>query len=68
MYRKTEDCRYVRSEIIFQILTCESYLIYRWEFLSEGYDIGIGVYRKTADGKQKIADMVGSDVKLYSKF
>ena len=30
---------------------------YRWQFTTEGYDLGFGVYKKTKDGKQSVGKM-----------
>ncbi len=30
----------------------------RWQFMSEGNDIGFGVFRRTADERQKAGEMV----------
>ncbi len=32
-------------------------LIFRWQFLTEGCDIGFGVFYKTSDERQKASEM-----------
>ena len=31
---------------------------FRWEFLSEDYDVGFGIYRRTIDSRQKASEMI----------
>ena len=33
------------------------YFITRWQFQTEGNDIGFGLYRRTGDGRQKASEM-----------
>jgi hypothetical protein len=33
-------------------------LLYRWQFTTEGYDLGFGVYQRTKDEKQHAGKMV----------
>ena len=33
------------------------FCIHRWEFQTEGYDIGFGIYKRTMDCHQKASEM-----------
>jgi hypothetical protein len=31
--------------------------IFRWQFSTDGYDVGFGIYRRTKDSRQKAGNM-----------
>ena len=35
----------------------KNYFHFRWQFISEGNDIGFGVFYRTSEGRQKAGDM-----------
>lgn len=43
-------------QLEYQITQPNSLL--RWEFLSEDYDVGFGIYRRTIDSRQKASEMI----------
>ena len=39
------------------LLYMGTFYFYRWQFSTEGYDVGFGIYRRTKDTRQKAGDM-----------
>ena len=46
---------YVKSTVYHRVTLI---LTFRWEFLTEDYDIGFGIYKKTAECQKKSSEMV----------